>query len=89
MEQTRKKRRRPLPPDFRMTDEHLAFAESLGWDDHRARVEFDRFVYYHAMGGDRFADFDAGWRYWVRCAVKFDGELRDGRPLAKSAVRLH
>ena len=68
------RRKRQQPVDFKLNEERLAYAEAHGWDVDRAELELDRFVFYHAS--DRFADWDAGWRFWVASAAYVDRKSR-------------
>ncbi len=70
----------PLPINFRLTDDRLAFARQEGLDDERASRELDKFRdYWLSAGGIRALkpDWDAAWRYWIRKAA--DDHPRFGR----------
>jgi hypothetical protein len=65
--------------------------EKAGWNSTRSATEFENFRDYHLKKGNRFEDWPAAWRTWVRKGAAYDQERaqrqghtidQDGNPVA-------
>jgi hypothetical protein len=65
-----------LPAGFVIDDGLLRDAQRIaGWDEDRARQEFEKFRDYHEERRTHYRLWDNGWRNWCRQGAKID--LRD------------
>lgn len=74
-----KKRAAPLPDDFGMSDERLAYALSKGLDHLDADVEIEKLRNWAHGNGTVKKDWDAMWRNWVLTAVERRSSNRRGQ----------
>jgi biotin operon repressor len=65
------KKSRPLPEDFVVTDHMRGQAIGYGVPAERVDAETAQFMDYHRMKGTLGKDWEAGWRTWMRNAVKY------------------
>jgi hypothetical protein len=72
----RKKPLTEVPENWQPSDADRSYAEQAGWSPRRITDEVPRFVDHHRKKDDRFADWHAAWRTWVRNGIKFDQERR-------------
>jgi hypothetical protein len=75
---TKARKRAPIPTDFALDADLIAFARERGVDPD---AEFERFVNHHTAVGSLFVDWRAAWRTWVSRAVGFkkNGRAPKGR----------
>lgn len=66
-----------FPDDFKVTPRIIELANEQGWPDPRGQV--DAFKDHHLAHGTLMADWEAGFRTWLRKAVVFAKER--GRPV--------
>jgi biotin operon repressor len=69
-------RRRPAtsPPES-ISEQMLEYAvEKASWNSAKAASEFQNFRDHHLKKGNRFADWEAAWRTWVRRGVEYEGQ---------------
>lgn len=73
---SRSSRRRPsIAPPESISDEMVRYAVEKGWSSStRATGEFEKFRDHHLAKGNRYADWLAAWRTWVRRGVAYDQE---------------
>ena len=57
-----------MPENFAPTPEHTEQAKAAGLD---IQDEFQKFSDYHASKGTQYADWNAGFRYWLNTAAGF------------------
>jgi hypothetical protein len=74
----------PLPLDFSLTEEMIAFGEKRGWARPRCESEFERFTAYHQDKGTLSRNWDARWRTWVLNGLGFDAQDKE-KPGGRSA----
>lgn len=70
----KKPRASRLQPDFTPPDTWLEFAVSKSLTEAEAGQEWGKFRDHHLSRGTLLADWNAGWRTWVRKAVEFKAE---------------
>lgn len=61
----------PLPANWEVTDSMISWAVSHGLSESQIMPETDKFADHHRSKGNRFTDWNASWRNWIRNAVKF------------------
>src|SRR3990167_2467921 len=60
-----------IPEDFEVTDEMYERAKKQGLAEEDVMPETEKMSDHHRSKGNRFSDWDATWRNWIRNAVKF------------------
>jgi len=75
-----KKRRIPIPKDFKISDRIKTLATENDWPDPVGQL--DRFKDHHAKKGDLFVDWEAAFRTWLRNGKEFAllAKFKDGGP---------
>lgn len=74
------KRKVPLPKDYKLTKEHIDYAESKGFYLHHNLVDiFEAFCIHHRKIGSKWTDWYAAWQTWIRKKIEFD----KGSPIQK------
>ena len=61
--------KRPIPPDFQVSERMVELAREHGWPD--PHKELDNFRDYHLAHGTKMVDWEAAFRLWLRNCVKF------------------
>ncbi len=64
-----KKRKMPIPKDFKISDRIKTLAKENGWPD--PAIQFERFKDHHLKKGDLFVDWEAAFRTWLRKGKEF------------------
>lgn len=62
----------PMPPDWQPTEAHSELGKTLGFDETRVHLEAEKFRDRNASKGERYADWNAAFRNWLRNAVDFE-----------------
>jgi hypothetical protein len=73
-----------------ISDEHLIdYADKQGYDWYQARDLFLHFVDHHQAKGNKFANWQAAWRTWLRNDQKFNGKpkVKSLDPVLRSRVK--
>ncbi len=73
---SKKKNKTQLPPDFKVTENHMALAKQNNWPDPNGEIE--AFKDYHLSRGTKFLDWDRAFNTWLRNAKKFGGKTGGG-----------
>lgn len=66
-----KKKATPFPEDFQVTEEMFDWAVELGLKPESIKPHSLHFKDHHEAHGNRFIDWNAAWRTWMRNSVKF------------------
>lgn len=73
LQSEKNKRSIPFPKDFEVTEEMFDWAVSLGIKPEGVKPTTLHFKDHHEANGNKFTNWNAAWRNWMRNAVKFSG----------------
>jgi len=65
------KRKVLLPKDYKLTEEHIKYAEFKGIAQGIPDI-FEAFCLHHRKKGSQFVDWNAAWQTWIRKKIEFD-----------------
>lgn len=60
-----------LPTDFELTDPMYEWAATLGLSETQIAAESEKWADHHRAKGNKFSDWTASWRNWMRNSVRY------------------